>query len=165
MASNEQQWELRGIVSHRRKDPLSSPSGDNADRFEFEILWETGEKTWEPEISVQEDAPSMTFEYWEGLGGRSQFMENADYWIPLAIVRHRLQKESPNDDEEYFIQTGLTRKRTLENQRVRASLKATPSGRHRKSAKSARRRRQAAEENDVFVEDYADDDVDDDYQP
>ncbi|KAK0372360.1 hypothetical protein CLIM01_10290 [Colletotrichum limetticola] len=104
MASNEQQWELRGIVSHRRKDSLSSSSGDNADRFEFEILWETGEKTWEPEISVQEDAPSMTFEYWEGLGGRSQFMENADYWIPLAVVRHRLQKESPNDDEEYLIQ-------------------------------------------------------------
>lgn len=114
MASIEERWELRSIVSHQRKDPLSFSVGNNADVFDFEILWGTGEKTWEPEISVQEDAPSMTFDYWEGLGGRSQFMENADYWIPLAIVRHRLQKENPNDDEEYSIQWVGSRDRTWE---------------------------------------------------
>ncbi|KAK7435812.1 hypothetical protein CaCOL14_013146 [Colletotrichum acutatum] len=114
MASIEQQWELRGIVSHRRVDPLNFLADDNADRFEFEILWGTGEKTWEPEISVQEDAPSITFEYWEGLGGRAQFMEDVDYWIPLVIIRHRLQKENPNDDEEYFVQWVGSRDRTWE---------------------------------------------------
>ncbi|KAF0316392.1 hypothetical protein GQ607_016383 [Colletotrichum asianum] len=110
----EQQWDLRCIVSHRRLDSHNSSAGHNPDHFELEVLWDTGERTWEPEIRVQQDAPKATFEYWDNLGGRPQFMHELEYWIPLCIVRHRLQKEAPNDDEDYLIQWVGARDRTWE---------------------------------------------------
>ncbi|KAI8305640.1 hypothetical protein K4K59_012093 [Colletotrichum sp. SAR11_240] len=52
----------------------------------------------------------------------------------------------------------------LEHQRVRRALRPATSGKDRRITESASGRHRATEE-DVFVEDYADEDVDDDYQP
>lgn len=56
----DQKWALQRITSHRR---LISLREDDADRFEMEILWQTGERTWEPELNIQQDAPTVLFKY------------------------------------------------------------------------------------------------------
>lgn len=110
----EQKWDLSSIVSHRRVDSHTSSAGHTPDHFELEVLWDTGEKTWESEVRIHHDAPEATLEYWENLGGRLQFMQETDYWIPLCIVKHRLQEENPNEEEEYLIQWVGARDRTWE---------------------------------------------------
>ncbi|KAI8176896.1 chromo domain-containing protein [Colletotrichum sp. SAR 10_86] len=111
---SEQKWGLSRIVSHRRVDSHTSSAGHTPDRFELQVLWDTGEKTWEPETSVHQDAPDATLQYWESLGGRLRFMNETEYWIPLSIVKHRLQEENPNNEEEYLIQWVGARDRTWE---------------------------------------------------
>jgi hypothetical protein len=41
--------------------------------------------SWEPEISIQEDAPSVLFSYWASKGGRPPHPEDPDLFHIFAI--------------------------------------------------------------------------------
>ncbi|KAH6693417.1 hypothetical protein F5X68DRAFT_227827 [Plectosphaerella plurivora] len=59
--------------------------------LDVQVSWADGERTWEPEANVQEDAPDALFKYWRSVkGGRASAL-NSDMWHVLRIEKHRVK--------------------------------------------------------------------------
>jgi hypothetical protein len=57
----------------------------NGTAFELRIDWEVGPKTWEPEVTLHQDAPDALFAYWRAKGGRPDNPLDADMYDVYAI--------------------------------------------------------------------------------
>jgi hypothetical protein len=77
-------WTIAAIKNHRWSD----------DSIELQIKWDEGDMTWEPEISIQEDAPEALFSYWSMKGGRPPHPSDPDLFHIFAVrkVAPRSQK-------------------------------------------------------------------------
>nr|UWK20093.1 chromo domain containing protein [Trichoderma rubi] len=56
--------------------------------IEIQVEWDTGEVTWEPEISLHEDAPDSLFEYWREQGGRPKNPADPEIYELFSILKH-----------------------------------------------------------------------------
>ncbi|KAH7120144.1 hypothetical protein B0J13DRAFT_457475 [Dactylonectria estremocensis] len=74
------EYAFNSIVAHRW----------NGTAFELRIDWEVGPKTWEPEVTLHQDAPDALFAYWCAQGGRPENPLDADIYNVYAI--HKLSK-------------------------------------------------------------------------
>lgn len=68
-------WTINSIKGHRWR----------GDSIELQIKCDDGCMSWEPEISIQEDAPSVLFSYWASKGGRPPHPEDPDLFHIFAI--------------------------------------------------------------------------------
>ncbi|KAH7248138.1 hypothetical protein B0J15DRAFT_449412 [Fusarium solani] len=57
----------------------------NGTAFELRIDWEVGPKTWEPEVTLHQNAPDALFAYWRAKGGRPDNPLDADMYDVYAI--------------------------------------------------------------------------------
>lgn len=69
------EYAFNSIVAHRW----------NGTAFELRIDWEVGPKTWEPEVTLHQDAPDALFAYWRAQGGRPENPLDADIYNVYAI--------------------------------------------------------------------------------
>ncbi|KAH7110479.1 hypothetical protein EDB81DRAFT_672060 [Dactylonectria macrodidyma] len=74
------EYAFNSIVAHRW----------NGTALELRIDWEVGPKTWEPEVTLHQDAPDALFAYWRAQGGRPENPLDADIYNVYAI--HKLSK-------------------------------------------------------------------------
>ncbi|TWU72075.1 hypothetical protein ED733_003646 [Metarhizium rileyi] len=60
----------------------------NGDSIEIQVEWEAGDRTWEDEDQLHQDAPDALLAYWENQGGRPLNPSNPDLFIIHAIQNH-----------------------------------------------------------------------------
>ncbi|KAK1993750.1 hypothetical protein LX36DRAFT_661204 [Colletotrichum falcatum] len=78
---------IEKIIGHR-------PDPRDKTLFQMQVGWKSGDPTWEPEQTIQEDAEEALFAYWDGIaGGRLGAMADKDLWHVLRIEKHK-QKPS-----------------------------------------------------------------------
>jgi hypothetical protein len=77
-------WTIQAITKHRWVD----------DSIELRIQWDTGDATWEQEVSIQEDTPALLFAYWAEQGGRPPHPKDPDLFHIFAIrdIKPRAKK-------------------------------------------------------------------------
>lgn len=56
--------------------------------IEIQVEWDTGEKTWEPEINLHQDVPDTLFQYWREQGGRPSNPVDPEMYEVFAIRKH-----------------------------------------------------------------------------
>ncbi|KAK0386451.1 hypothetical protein NLU13_6287 [Sarocladium strictum] len=72
---DDELYTIESIQKHRWVD----------DDIELQIKWDTGDLTWEPETSIQEDAPAVLFSYWASEGGRPPHPSHPDLFHIFAV--------------------------------------------------------------------------------
>ncbi len=75
---NKDEYAFKRLVNHRWRD----------DALEVEVEWEKGDRTWEPEASLHEDAPDALLAYWESQDGRPENPGRPGFYEIHAIRKH-----------------------------------------------------------------------------
>ncbi|KAH7302902.1 hypothetical protein B0I35DRAFT_197362, partial [Stachybotrys elegans] len=100
-------FEIDKIVGYRH-------DADDPTLLDVRVSWKSddpaGDFTWEPESSVQEDAPDVLFRYWRTFkGGRSSVLKDPDMWHILRIEKHRIIRDT-NEVELHVAWIGSTQR-------------------------------------------------------
>jgi hypothetical protein len=83
--------EIDSFISHRVDEANST--------VDIQVLWEGGETTWETEWSLQEQVPSLVFQYWDKLGGR-----DAATKLEVYHVFKILRRDTSSRAKKYEVQ-------------------------------------------------------------
>ncbi|KAH6952849.1 hypothetical protein DER45DRAFT_574454 [Fusarium avenaceum] len=84
---------IEEFINHR-VDPDNST-------VDIQVKWEGGEKSWEPEWSLQEQVPGLIFKYWDKLGGR-EAATNLDIYHAFKILKRTTRPGKAKGDKYMY---------------------------------------------------------------